>query len=182
MSTIKCITFVSTLLLASAQVSTLPRRLRRGAVVSSETNELVQDKEFGRQLEEMSMSLSMPSSMSVDLQQAGIEFMPIDETASMAEEATTAEPSYYPTYLPTSSPIGTSPTAPPVPTKSPSYWPTYIPSAQPVGVNPTKAPAPTTPPSYYPTYYPSQKPVGPTNVSLSVSPFCTIALSNHEYD
>jgi hypothetical protein len=45
----------------------------------------------------MSMSLSMPSSMSVDLQQAGIEFMPIDETASMAEEATTAEPSYYPT-------------------------------------------------------------------------------------
>lgn len=96
MSAMKCITLVSTLLLASAQLSTFPRRLRRGALSSS------QEKEFGRQLEDMSMSLSMPSSMSVDLTPAGMDFLPVDfgeeETASVPEvELTTSEPSYYPT-------------------------------------------------------------------------------------
>jgi hypothetical protein len=48
------------------------------------------------------MSLSMPSSMSVDLTPAGMDFLPVDfgeeETASMPEvELTTSEPSYYPT-------------------------------------------------------------------------------------
>ena len=109
---------LSTVLMASAQLSTLPRRLRRGNAAAPTENELefasAQEKEFGRARDLEVLSFSMSVSMSVDLQQNG--FLPIDfsNDLSMPSDETstpTYEPSYFPTSVPTTAPIGTSPTA-----------------------------------------------------------------------
>lgn len=106
------------MLLVSAQLSTLPRRLRRGSLTAVEqSNELdfaAEEKEFGRErhLENFSLSMPMSMSLSVDLEPAGMDFSELD-TASMPvdeESSPTYQPSYWPTYYPSTSPVDPSPT------------------------------------------------------------------------
>jgi hypothetical protein len=114
---VKSITLLSTVLLVSAQLSTLPRRLRRGSLTAVEqSNELdfaAEEKEFGRERQLENFSLSMSMSLSVDLEPAGMDFSELD-TASMPvdeESSPTYQPSYWPTYYPSTSPVDPSPTA-----------------------------------------------------------------------
>ena len=93
---------LSSVLLASAQLSNIPRRqmrLRRGgdAVRMESEIESAAEKEFGRARELEQLSLSISISMSLDLEPAG---MFEDEMSS---------PTHVPSYVPTS---------------PPSYWPT----------------------------------------------------------
>ena len=102
---VRSLTLLSTLLMASSQLATFPKRLRRGsaALDIEEGNELqfaVNVKgEFGRarQLDSFSMSMTVTSiSLSLDLEPAAMEFN-FEEETSMA----TVTPTYYPSYVPT---------------------------------------------------------------------------------
>jgi len=111
MSLIRNATLFSTLLLASAQMSSIPRRLRRGnvaAVARENENSMIirEEKEFGRQRQLEDMSMSTP----IDLIPSGFEvssmdFSDADESIVTGEPtgSPTYYPSYYPTYYPTSS-------------------------------------------------------------------------------
>lgn len=100
---LNCLILLSTL--ASAQLATFPKRLRRGSAALNveEGNELQVvanfKGEFGRarQLDSFSMSMTITSiSLSLDLEPAAMEF-DIKDGTSMA----TVAPTYYPSYVPT---------------------------------------------------------------------------------
>ena len=114
---------LSTMLLASAQLSTIPRRLRRGSAAKEQEfqryNFVNEEDEFGRARDLEGLSFSMSVSMSVDLTQSGMDFLPVvfdddDDTEDNDPSETTLAPSYWPTYYPTAeptdNPIGTQPT------------------------------------------------------------------------
>lgn len=99
-SVVKSVALLSTMLLASAQLSSVPRRLRRGTVaIMNEENagaeftaKHAHEGEFGRirQLDELSMSMPV-SSLSMNLA------IGADES-----DSPTYVPTFWPTYVPTS--------------------------------------------------------------------------------